>query len=86
LKNKLLLQNMDIKKLLDFVGGIEKPEEDTSLYEKQLVDVYKLAINAYAREMYAQNYAQLHADNPNAKDKAYKDWDSISKKSFETDE
>ena len=86
LKNKLLLQNMDIKKLLDFVGGIEKQEDDTNLYEKQLVDAYKLAVNAYARELYAQNYAQLHQNNPNAKDKAYKDWDSIQKKYSESDQ
>jgi len=43
-------------------------------------------VNAYARELYAQNYAQLHYNNPNAKDKAYKDWDSIQKKYSEGDQ
>jgi len=77
LKNNLLLHNMDIKKVLEYVGGISKPESNAALYEKQVVDAYKKAINSYARELYAQNYAQLHRDNKNAKQKAYSKWDSI---------
>lgn len=84
LKASLLLHNMDIKKVLEYVGGISKPETDDNLRKRQIVAAYKQAINSYARELYAQDYAQLHRDNKNAKQKAYSKWDSIQKSPSES--
>jgi hypothetical protein len=53
LKTSLLLHNMDIKKVIEYVGGIKKPETDKVLYEKQIEAAYKQAVNSYARELYA---------------------------------
>lgn len=86
LKNKLLLQNMDTKKLFDFAGAVKNREDDNTLYEQQIIDVYNVAVNAYARELFAQNYAQLHINRENAKEKGYKEWDLISKKHSESEE
>lgn len=86
LKNNLLLHNMDVNKLLDYVGGIKGREADTDLYNAQIIAAYKDAVNSYAREQYAQNYAQLHADDPNAKEKAYRDWDSIKQRRSESED
>ena len=86
LKNNLLLHNMDVNKLLDYVGGIRGKEENEDLRNIQIVKAYKDAVNAYAREKYAQDYAQLHANDPKAKDKAYRDWDIIQKRRNESDE
>ena len=86
LKNNLLLHNMDVNKLLDYVGGIRGKEENEDLRNIQIVKAYKDAVNAYAREKYAQDFAQLHVNDPKAKGKAYKDWDTIQKRRDESDE
>jgi hypothetical protein len=41
LKASLLLHNMDIKKVLEYVGGISKPESDETLYKRQVITAYK---------------------------------------------
>lgn len=86
LKNNLLLHNMDVNKLLDYIGGIRGQEQNEDLRNIQIIKAYKDAVNSYAREKYAQDYAQLHADDPKAKDKAYRDWDTIQKRRNESDE
>jgi len=88
----LYKQIVAVQKDLSAESTIDEGQRRKSkwIYNKLLVKGYKTAINFYARELFAQNYAALHITNLKAKEKAYNIWnlmtaDTVVKMSGEND-
>ena len=80
LDTTLYKQIVAVQKDLSAESTIDEDQKRKSkwIYNKLLVKGYKTAINFYARELFAQNYAALHITNLKAKEKAYNIWNLMA--------